>query len=84
MENLTTMMSTSTWGYTGKAWIGLTATLKWAWVDGEEATYYRWMPLEPDKSNNLCVMIEGGFWFDVSCSLIIPSVCFDGGYKRLL
>lgn len=80
------MMSTSTWGYTGKAWIGLIATFNWAWEDGQPATYFHWVPGQPDNlnGNEFCAATLSGLWFDATCSQIKSPVCFDGGYKTRL
>ncbi|XP_055358883.1 C-type mannose receptor 2-like [Betta splendens] len=80
MENLTAMLSSSPSGYTGRAWIGLTASMTWTWEDGRPASFLHWMVGQPDNlsGSELCAVILGGFWMDVSCSLTNAPVCFDG------
>ncbi|XP_071325939.1 C-type mannose receptor 2-like [Trachinotus anak] len=84
-KNLNALMNTPTGGYTDKAWIGLyEGASLWAWLDGELATYFNWNTYQPDDTNTteVCVtMTDDGFWNNVSCSQVKPSVCFDGvGY----
>lgn len=83
MEDLNTMLSSSPWGSTSKAWIGLSATLQWTWVDGKLAKLNYWTPTFSSSvldsvHSQMCMMISFGVWRSASCSTMKPSVCFDG------
>ncbi|XP_063736062.1 C-type mannose receptor 2-like isoform X1 [Eleginops maclovinus] len=80
MENATAMMNIQTAGFTDKAWIGLSNTPVWTWVDGEPATYLKWEIDQPDNidTDEYCVKINGaGRWGLANCSLKKPFVCQD-------
>ncbi|XP_026173582.1 C-type lectin domain family 4 member F-like [Mastacembelus armatus] len=77
-ENLTAIMSTPANGYQNKAWIGLSKSPQWFYVDGQLGTFLFWDFGQPDNINE-CVIINAiGLWVAVSCSDTRPSICSDG------
>ncbi|XP_053544002.1 macrophage mannose receptor 1 isoform X2 [Ictalurus punctatus] len=73
-----------------RTWIGLYDDLKsWKWsLDDDsffqegERSFRNWYIQKPRNSNgnSLCVYLSGysGVWYEASCSLRLPFICFDG------
>uniref|UniRef100_A0A3Q3S3H4 C-type lectin domain-containing protein n=1 Tax=Mastacembelus armatus TaxID=205130 RepID=A0A3Q3S3H4_9TELE len=65
-ENLTAIMSTPANGYQNKAWIGLSKSPQWFYVDGQLGTFLFWDFGQPDNINE-CVIINAiGLWVAVT------------------
>ncbi|XP_034553915.1 macrophage mannose receptor 1-like isoform X2 [Notolabrus celidotus] len=81
-ENVTKAMETQTWGYTGKAWIGLFKNrTDWTWEGGLPFSFSKWREGQPDndKGDEFCVFMDAdGTWADDSCSVKKSHICSEG------
>ncbi|XP_058271529.1 macrophage mannose receptor 1-like [Hemibagrus wyckioides] len=90
MEDVKSLLNTVYGIYSGSAWIGLYDDLKsWTW-SLDDASFYKngerdfrnWYLHKPRNWNgkSLCVYFSGysANWWEESCSLKFPFICFDG------
>ncbi|XP_047674651.1 C-type lectin domain family 4 member M-like [Tachysurus fulvidraco] len=75
--------------FSSSAWIGLyNAINSWRWSMGNEplGSAKLWNPGQPDNSggHEVCVVLYGSGWSDVSCSSKYPVVCFDASKRRIV
>uniref|UniRef100_A0A3B5QCN8 C-type lectin domain-containing protein n=1 Tax=Xiphophorus maculatus TaxID=8083 RepID=A0A3B5QCN8_XIPMA len=79
-------------GHTSEVWIGLYSEMDWRWSDGfagNGAEYRDWetSDYEPDfyYAYQFCVLIaNNGKYWDDSCSISYPFICYNGNEKQLL
>uniref|UniRef100_A0A3B5LQG7 C-type lectin domain-containing protein n=1 Tax=Xiphophorus couchianus TaxID=32473 RepID=A0A3B5LQG7_9TELE len=75
-----------------RVWIGLYSEMDWRWSDGftgSGAEYRDWETSddEPDfyYAYQFCVLIaKNGKYWDDSCSISYPFICYNGNEKQLL
>uniref|UniRef100_A0A673HE22 C-type lectin domain-containing protein n=1 Tax=Sinocyclocheilus rhinocerous TaxID=307959 RepID=A0A673HE22_9TELE len=61
--------------YNGDVWIGLSDGV-FVWSDQSSSSFTRWKPGQPQ--NQLCVNVEGGYWFDRNCEDNVAFACYFG------
>ncbi|XP_066580431.1 C-type mannose receptor 2-like [Amia ocellicauda] len=87
-EELDRLLNTADSTYTGRAWIGLYYLKnRWQWSLRDsnfyrvgQSEYHNWSSKEPDNSGgseNCVDMYTDGSWFDVSCTLPRPFICYQ-------
>ncbi|XP_043076592.1 C-type mannose receptor 2-like [Puntigrus tetrazona] len=84
MDDVNRLVNITDAGYSGSVWIGLMkgTQKQWSWSNGENTTsqYYNWASGQPDADGD-CVVINSGFWHDMSCSNNRYFVCYKSdGY----
>ncbi|XP_043078747.1 macrophage mannose receptor 1-like [Puntigrus tetrazona] len=84
MDDVNRLVNIIDAGYSGSVWIGLMkgTQKQWSWSNGENTTsqYYNWASGQPDADGD-CVVINSGFWHDMSCSNNRYFVCYKSdGY----
>uniref|UniRef100_A0A3B5R558 C-type lectin domain-containing protein n=1 Tax=Xiphophorus maculatus TaxID=8083 RepID=A0A3B5R558_XIPMA len=90
MERVLDTLSSA--GHTSEVWIGLYSEIDWRWSDGftgSGAEYRDWetSDYEPDfyYAYQFCVLIaNNGKYWDDSCSISYPFICYNGNEKQLL
>ncbi|XP_070548631.1 C-type lectin domain family 10 member A-like isoform X2 [Ptychodera flava] len=78
---LTGILGDTDWAWIGLEYKGLSQTGRWEWIDGTQATFFDWVPGEPNNfqgTRENCVHIrmeKDGQWNDWACWGEIKSIC---------
>ncbi|KAK7159752.1 hypothetical protein R3I94_005935 [Phoxinus phoxinus] len=78
MSDVSLLVNTVDAGYRGSVWIGLHngTEYRWVWSMGSLSQYSNWNQGEPNGDGE-CVRSFNGSWYDESCSIVLPVVCFN-------